>query len=344
MDRLERKITEARPQLDAAARERLDARFAGRAAQRRRGGVRVVAPALGGLCALVMAVAIVAPELTERAPSSGSGGSGLIARQTEESASAPDLPIGDRSASDARDIARPGPGEAGLHVVPPIYPQPEPGPEEPRRIERSAFIELEARDVEQAAAEAGRIADRHGGYVLEMDISRSGGASLSLRVPVRRYSAAMGALAELGEVRDRGETSRDVTAGFVHVRERLAQVKARRTSLLRQLERAKDESERRSIEAQLQSTDAELRAARAERRSLEGRTEYAQISVSIRDPEAAERRDEEEGLTPALAFERALGGLLWLASAAILIVVVAAPPLVLAALAWAAWRRWRRRG
>jgi hypothetical protein len=224
-----------------------------------------------------------------------------------------------------------GEGAAGDATTRSVAPAPgggfEPGARE-RRIERSASLTIAAPGgkLDTIGDEVTAVTDRHGGFVLSSSLSTGSDdarGTYDLRVPAVRLQAALKDLAELGTVRSRTQSGRDVTRDFVTAADRLEAARAERRSLLRRLERADTDAEAESIRIRLDRNAGEIRGLRAQIRDLRLRTDYAAVAVTLEadgdsggggagdDGFGAALDDALESLEGALALTiRALGVLL----------------------------------
>ena len=182
-------------------------------------------------------------------------------------------------------------GAAGDATTRSVAPAPtggggfEPGARE-RRIERSASLTIAAPGgrLDTIGDEVTAVTDRHGGFVLSSNLSTGGdGArgSYDLRIPSARLQAALKDLAELGTVRSRTQSGRDVTRDHVTASDRLEAARAERRSLLRRLERAETDAEAESIRIRLDRNAGEIRGLRGQLRDLRLRTDYAAVAVTL---------------------------------------------------------------
>jgi hypothetical protein len=333
-ERLDRRLAEGFPRRRHSSR-RLGGTAAGGAGGPARGplgarGRRLLPrPALAGATAfaVLLALAVAVPVVTEVPPDTGGEPSTL----SEEA-----VPPRSRSAPGSTTIA-PDPGGGDFAAG-----------RRDRRVQRSASISLAAPEerLEAVGDAIVAVADRHRGFVLTSSLgaggsSSAGGGSFELRVPVAELRPVLRELSALGEVRQRSETSREVTASVATAEERLEVAQSERRGLLRRLERAESDASRRALRRQLELVSAQIRSTRAELRRIGEQADYAAVSVSL-FAEGAEPAaggpiteawsDLEDTLVAALSLGlRTLGFLLPLAALG-----------VPAALAWRALRRRAR--
>ena len=271
-----------------------------------------------------------APAGQERSAGDGAGGGATVA--VPQAAAAPE----GAPAGTAKSLSAPSP-PSGIA----------PGARR-RQVERAAQIVLSTprSRIEDVADDVIGVTDRHGGFVLDSTVSAGdrgdAGASLELRIPAARLPAAIADLSELGHVRSRTQSARDVTAQFSSPRRRLADALAERRGLLRQLARADTPNETAAVRARLRAVNRRIDRARRELRALRERVSFAAVSVTV---EAGARGDSgaDGGWSLGDAARDALDVLGAIAGATIVALAVAVPAGLLAGVAWLAYRAVVRR-
>jgi hypothetical protein len=241
-----------------------------RAALRRLGRRGRLLPAMGAAASLLLAL-VVAGSLLR----AGEVPTGLSSKPTPRQAT-PEV------AAPAR-----GTGDAAEPAIAPVPPDGTlPGRRE-RRVERQAAITLSgpADRIAEVGDDVIRVTDRLGGVVVSSTV-RSGedgqaGASFDLRIPVARLDNALAELSKLAHVRQRTQSSQDITGAYVSAQERLRESRAEREALLRQLARADTEAAIESVRARLRIVNGEIAARRTEVARLSERTSFATVVVSI---------------------------------------------------------------
>ena len=164
-----------------------------------------------------------------------------------------------------------------------------------------------------------------------------GAGSFELRVPVAELDATLAELGDLADVRSQTRSEDDVTAPFTSIEDRLEAVTAQREGLLRRLEEAQSDAEEQVLRRRLSRTTRRVDALRAELRTIERRTAFAAVSVSLTEAE----KDEGSGTGAAIDDARdSLAGALGLA---VRVLGVLLPIAIVAGLVWAAARALRRR-
>ncbi len=302
-----------------------DARVAPRRESRKLRRLRATPLALGTAAALfIVATAVLTSGVlggggddlgSTRAPAVGQ-----VTQQSEDSA-------GSGAAAPALSSA-PEPGNSG------VAPR-----AKARKVVRAAELTLSTprSSIEDVADDVIRVTDRHGGFVLDSSVSSGdrgdAGASLELRIPADRLTAAVADLSELGHVRSRTQSTSDITAQFSSPRRRLADALAERRGLLRQLARADTPNETAAVKARLRSVNRRADRARRELRALRERVSFAAVSVAV---EPGSGKSVDGGWSLGDAARDALDVLGAVAGATIVALAVAVPAAVLAGLAWMA--------
>ena len=314
---------------------------------------QVLIPVVSFACVALLVVGLSTADLS----SEDSGGSGSMS--SGGGAGATSAARGDESADGAGVREAGKQQDSASSVAPKVRPVPAPGAGSPgadgrrtRFQERSAALTLAARPsrIEDVANGVLRVTDAAGGFVASSTVSggEGSGGSFELRIPVARLDRAIADLSRLATVRERTQSSRDITAETLTARERLRETKREREGLLRALGRATTLNETESIKARLRTVDRELAVARQSVRRVENRAAYANVSVEL-----VATRDDGSGLggdsvtdgrwTPGDALDDSLRVLEVAAGIALIVLAIALPLALLAALAAGAARLAGRR-
>ncbi|MFW5419171.1 DUF4349 domain-containing protein [Nocardiopsis sp. CNT-189] len=216
----------------------------------------------------------------------------------------------------------------------------------PREQVHTAALSVETEDVAGSAEQAKELLTGWDGYV-ERESLQGGGApsgTLVLRVPRKRYEKALEELSGLGTRLSLEQEVVDVTEEVADVESRVESAEASLDRLRGLLEDAEGVDEVLAVEGEISTRQADLEALQARRASLENRTSYSTIELSLSVPES--RIDEEPGdslgFTGGLAYGwRALTGLAQALSVALgwLLPFAAVAAVLLAPVAW--WRHRR---
>jgi len=216
--------------------------------------------------------------------------------------------------------------------------------------ERSAALTLAARprEIERVADGILRVTDAAGGFVASSTVSGGAGSggSFELRIPNARLDKAIADLSRLADVRERTQSSRDITAETLTARERLREAKREREGLLRALAKATTLNETEAIKARLRSVNRELAVARQSVRRVENRAAYANVSVELVPDDGSAVAPVDDGRwTPGDALDDSLRVLEVAAGIALIVLAIALPLALLAAIAAGVARlaRGRRR-
>jgi hypothetical protein len=307
---------------------RVEARFPARP-KRRRVWLRKAAPALAIAACLLPVVglaALVGDSDFGGGDDSGESGSGGASTAMEEQAT--DDAGGSVAAPPAVSRAGGDPGSDSRAN---------------RSVQRSASLTLAApaREIDRVAARIGDVTSELGGFVAASTVSTSGGGSFQLRVPSDRLDTAIQRLSRLGRVRDLSRRSVDITSSVVSARERLADARAERKSLLTQLAAADTLNETESLRARLEIVSREIAAARRVLRRVNNQASFADVSVELVSSRASD--DGAGAWTPGDAWGDALRVLEVIAGVALIAAAVVLPVALAWLLAWLALRGVSRR-
>ena len=286
---------------------------------------RALVPAVSFACVALLVVGLSTADLGSDDAGSGGGGSGAAMSDggAEGGGSA-----GDSSASRslapsaAPDAAGGSPGSDGRSR---------------RAQERSAAMTLAARPkrIEAVAAGILRVTDSAGGFVASSTVAsgEGSGGSFELRIPNPRLNKALADLSRLAEVRERTQSSRDITAETVSARERLREARREREGLLRALANASTINETEAVKARLRSVNREIAAARSSLRRVVNRAAYANVSVTLIEDRGGAAAPIDDGRwTPADALGDSLRVLEVAAGIAVIVLAILLPFALLAAL------------
>jgi Domain of unknown function (DUF4349) len=165
-------------------------------------------------------------------------------------------------------------------------PQP---PNNGRKIIQSAQLALTtpASRVETVAQEAFQVIGRENGIVDRSTVTATGGsdgyANFQLRVPSGNLSQTMSALSTLqyAHVSSRTDNTQDVNDTYVSVTHRLADSRALRTALLKQLANATTQQQIDSLNARIHDAEASIASDEATIRGLNRRINFSDITLTI---------------------------------------------------------------
>jgi len=320
----------------------------------RKGWGTWLTPALGATAAVLLIVIVAvtgSPTGGDEASTSAGGDQSASSAAGQESGAA--APEPGRSPGEGATAAQDD-AASFAEPLPPGSVPPAPAPGSPRSdgrvrraVERSASLTLAVRprDMDAVSARVQEVTRRLGGFVAAstVDSSAGGGSgTFELRIPTRELDAAMAALARLGQVRERAQRARDITAQAVSARSLVSDARTERESLLEQLGEADTVRETESIRARLRFVSREIERARAGVRRVRNRAAFSTVGVTLVAEHGGGAEEEDGTWTPGDAAGDALR-LLEVAAGVALVALALALPLSLLALAAALAMRWMRR-
>lgn len=239
------------------------------------------------------------------------------------------------AATDARSIAPQVPGRLAERV-------------HDRKVEGDADLTLAVPvdKVEDAADGVVEITDRYRGFVVSSQVSggdaANAGAMLRLRIPAAHAQQALADLSKLGHVRQRTQSTQDITGGFVSVKQRLADANRERQNLLRQLAQAGTPNETASVRARLRDVNGRIARLRDQLEDLDNRVNFSSFSVAVQADDRAGKADDGK-FTPGDALRDAGDILGATVGAALVALAILIPAALLLGLVWFAAAGARRR-
>jgi len=302
---LVREVREETPSMPLALRERLDRSVAdGFAARRRRVHVPKLTlgrmlPVLGGLAAVLIAVVVAAGQL-----SGGGSDSQRINTFSDDAMSTSESAAGGSASATTEAIPpemqkRPGPGassdsaaataapSASAKAAPPTSPSgTTQSLAQPRKVERAVDLSLRVGPGKLQDASDGvvRVTQGVGGYVQDSQVSAqgsTGSADFTLRVPTAKLDEAIAKLSKLGHVSTLNQSSKDITASFTSVGEKLSDARAERKALVSALGKAQTSGEIASLRERIRANRSELAALKGQLGRLRGKADQATILVTV---------------------------------------------------------------
>lgn len=247
----------------------------------------------------------------------------------------------ERSSSESK-VAAPSEPSIGQAIIAPCYDcGGDVDIQDPnRKVQRSASIGIQTKDVAKASSRVTEIVSLSGGIVSSLNQSITDGqsqANISLMVPSEKAAETMTKLSQIGETKSRSESAYDITGSFNQSKDELDQAKAERKGLLAELSKASTAGQRRDVQALLESNRIRIQNADQSMQGLERQTKYSQIDVTIAQ-EFDDNSASEDEWSIGKAFEQAAKVLAFMLG--IFIVGLAAlAPFILIALIWRAIRK-----
>jgi hypothetical protein len=287
-----------RPQLSASAAASLDDRVERRFPPASRAGASVgKRPRLGWLWAPAVGVAVVAAVAIVLAVSPGPSGAPVHNAVTTSSAgSAASLP---RAAfgSASGTASTPAPAYRPPGVPAPAAGVPAPAVRTPllspspsaRKVIQGAQLALSTAPsrIETVAQEVFAVVGQQRGIVQSSTVTATGGADgyaqFQLSIPGASLSQTMASLSTLryAHVASRTDTTQDVNDQYQSVVRSLADARALRTSLLKQLASATTTAQIQSLTAQIHDAEASISSDEATLRRLNRQVGFSQVTLTI---------------------------------------------------------------
>jgi hypothetical protein len=218
-------------------------------------------------------------------------------------------------------------------------------PERVQQVGASVTLGTTPANVQAISDQVAQLTVREGGYVQSSNVQvQQQGASeatLALRLPSARLSAALVAIGRLAPVRAENQSLQDITSSYDSARQQLSDAVAERRALLHALAAATTEGQIDSLHERLAQASAAISRAQASVNAVSQRASTAEVEVAV----LGDTRAGAQGLTLHTGLHDA-GRVLLVALIAILIAAAVLVPLALVIAAFAgalgAWRRYRR--
>jgi hypothetical protein len=213
---------------------------------------------------------------------------------------------------------------------------------------KTAHLELSVTNnarVTKATEAANHIAESNGGFVASTDAAKGEGrqTTLTLRVPVDRYDAALTELRRLGKVSSETLGGKDVTSTLVDLDARLRTLRAQEEALNALVSKARTVGETLEVAREAANVRMQIEQLAAQQAQLSDQADYATIDVRIVGPNVAIEQEPSPQPLLAASLERAVGGTLAVFGGAIVLVGYLLPAALLAALGYGVWRVVRGR-
>lgn len=204
---------------------------------------------------------------------------------------------------------------------------------------------LEDNDFTDSFDRASLVAAKFDGFVVDSftEGTHAKAGSLTIRVPVINYDAALSELRDIGtEIERENSSGVDVTDQFVDLNARLRSWEAQQRVLLKLMDRANSIPETMQVQNEIQRVQYEIESIRGQLRVMRDQTSLATITVSMHERGAAAPKGDTDRPSLAVAFDAAIAGFLGVISMVIVGLGYLLPLLVLAIIGWLVWRRVRR--
>jgi hypothetical protein len=144
-----------------------------------------------------------------------------------------------------------------------------------------AHLRIQVWSVSNAVSEASALAERQGGFVEQKSDTGEESATVLLRIPAKRFQAALANLETLGTVMYRNIEGEDVTEQYIDVEARLKNKILLRDRLQQLLQTATTVKDILSIETELSRVLADIDSMEGRMKLLKGQVDYATVSLSL---------------------------------------------------------------
>jgi len=222
-----------------------------------------------------------------------------------------------------------------------------------RKIIRSAYLRIEAKEVLDALNTATRLSDQVGGYVVSSrtwHVDNLPYATLSFAVPVERFEEALTQTRSLGDVQDENVSSQDVTSQFVDLEARIVNLEATAARIRTFLDETKNVAEALNVNRELSTVESELEVLKGQRNALGQQTAFSTVNIDFVPVPLVVTTEEVletvQTWSPLLTFNAALDVLLALARIGldmfIWVLTLGLPLLLIVGLLWLIVRRLMR--
>ena len=192
------------------------------------------------------------------------------------------------------------------------------------KVVKTASLSLQVREVtfQRAFQQAVLVAGRHAGFVASSETSSGSRPSgtLTLRVPVEEFEAALGELKALGKVTGQKVSGEDVTSQFIDLEARERNWEAQESVLLRLMDKTSTIDESIKVQRSLQDVQGAIEQVRGQLRVLTDQTAFSTITASMVEagaPKAAPKPNAPKG-TLARAWDHARDGFLSVIAAVVI--------------------------
>ena len=170
----------------------------------------------------------------------------------------------------------------------PVEPVPgSPAQTKPQLI-KTADLSMEVEDTGTAIQAISQLMVKEQGDILNLNESGSGdvrqSASLSLRVPSQRLSAALEQLAALGEVENRNISAQDVSGQIVDTDARLRNLRKQEEMILKIMEKSGEIKDVLAVSQELANVRQNIEQIDAQLKLLKSQVAYSTINLYLSEP------------------------------------------------------------
>jgi hypothetical protein len=234
--------------------------------------------------------------------------------------------------------------EEARGVLAPLVKETEGDSSYDRKVIMSSSITLEVGDFQKAYEEVATIVARFNGFIAdshsyETDQGQKRG-TIVLRMPQEEFLSAINELEDIGYVKSKRITGKDVTEEYVDLEARLKNLERQESRLLDILAKANTVDEILKVEKQLERVRGEIERMTGRMRYLDDRVELATISLELYEPEPIKPAPTSWGVKDAL--RKSLRGFVDTTNAIIVTLGTLLPVVLMASVGYIVYRLIRR--
>ena len=186
-------------------------------------------------------------------------------------------------------------------------------------------LEVEPGGAPEAMSSVTGVASSHGGFILHSESIAADEATVTIRVPSRRFEAALAEVRALGDVERSVVDGRDVSEEFVDLEARLRNLQAEQAVMLRLFDQAATIPDTIRVQEEVSAVQLQIEQIRGRLRFLRDQTAFGTLTVTI-----VERGAEEGVGVIARSWDQAVDGLVAVAGGVITAIGYLIPIAVLA--------------
>ena len=185
---------------------------------------------------------------------------------------------------------------------------------ENRHVIRTATMEVQVDNVEEADTAAQKLVQGAGGFVSSASTyglgSSSPSVNMTVRVPVAKFEGVLGSFSDLGILQSKSMETDDVTGQMVDMDARLKTLRAKEEVFVGMLRRASSTTDLVEMENQLSQVRGDIERIAAQRKSLAGQAQYSTIELTLAQGAtlAVPEKDKEWTSAAWTSSTSALGG------------------------------------
>jgi Domain of unknown function (DUF4349) len=173
-------------------------------------------------------------------------------------------------------------------------------------------LEVDPGGAGEAMSAVTTVASSHGGFILHSESIASDQATVTIRVPSRRFEAALAEVRAQGDVERSVVEGRDVSEEFVDLEARLRNLQAEQVVMLRLFDQAATIPDTIRVQEQVSAVQLQIEQIRGRLRFLRDQTAFGTLTVNI-----AERGAEEGVGVIERSWSQAVDGLVTVAGGVI---------------------------